>query len=392
MSTVTDIVFDGQLRPASDMPDRVNALLPSPCVQNHAANLHVMPDGELLCVWFGGTQEGIPDISIYLSRLAPGGEHWSEPEKVSDDPTRSEQNPILFDAGHQELWLIYTAQQSGHQDTAIVRRRISHDGGRSWGAIESLFERSGTFVRQPPVILENGDWIVPVFYCRKQPGERWVGNDDISAVLVSSDRGKSWQEHEVPDSAGCVHMNIVPLKQGGLLALYRSRWADYIYRSHSDDGRHWSVPEPTELPNNNSSIQCVALANGDLALVYNHINAEGVTERRTSLYDDIEDSEDHGELIDQPARHGRSAFWGVPRAPMTLAISRDGGEHWPLRLDLETGDGYCMTNDSASRANREYSYPTIVQGADGALHIAFTRFRQCIQYTRLPAHFEPIHS
>jgi predicted neuraminidase len=68
---------------------------------------------------------------------------------------------------------------------------------------------------------------------------------------------------------------------------------------------------------------------------------------------------------------------------MTLAISDDGGLTWPLRRDLETGDGYCITNNSRDGLNREYSYPSIV-GSDGdVLHIAFTRFRQAIEYVRV---------
>ena len=55
---------------------------------------------------------------------------------------------------------------------------------------------------------------------------------------------------------------------------------------------------------------------------------------------------------------------------MTLAISRDGGRSWPWRRNLEEGDGYCMTNNSQQRLNRELSYPSIKQGPDGKLHIA----------------------
>ena len=33
--------------------------------------------------------------------------------------------------------------------------------------------------------------------------------------------------------------------------------------------------------------------------------------------------------------------------------------------------------------NREFSYPSIHQGADGALHIAYTYYRQAIKYVRL---------
>lgn len=78
-----------------------------------------------------------------------------------------------------------------------------------------------------------------------------------------------------------------------------------------------------------------------------------------------------------------TAFWGAPRAPMSLAISEDGGRTWRRRRNLEIGDGYCMTNNSADQRNREYSYPSIVQSQDGALHIAFTWFRQKIKYVRV---------
>ncbi|MFQ3787789.1 sialidase family protein [Halomonas sp. A29] len=362
---------------------RIEAYLPTPCIQNHAAFLHQLHNDDLLCAWFGGTQEGIPDVSIYMARLEAGASAWSQPSKLSHDDSRSEQNPVLFDAPDGSLWLLYTAQLSGHQNTAIVKRRISRDAGRSWDEPAPLVETSGLFIRQPPVILDDGRWLLPVFLCQAAPGERWTGNDDISAVMVSSDAGQSWTQHEVPESRGCVHMNIQKLEDGSLLALFRSRWADHIYLSRSRDGVEWTPPRPTSLPNNNSSIQFTRLANGHLALVYNHSSAKPGAERRTSLYDDIEDSEDHGELAEQSAKAGKAAFWGAPRAPMTLAISEDGGETWPIRRDLEIGDGYCMTNNSADKKNREYSYPTIIRGQDGALHIAFTYFRQRIKYVRL---------
>ncbi|WP_199907824.1 exo-alpha-sialidase, partial [Klebsiella aerogenes] len=134
-----------------------------------------------------------------LSRLPAGTSEWQPATKLSEDPTRSEQNPVLFSTPTGELWLIYTAQLSGHQNTAIVRRRISTDGGRSWGPIDTLFDQAGTFVRQPIVVLPDGAWACPVFLCRTQPGERWVGNDDISAVMISEDQGRTWSRHDVPD-------------------------------------------------------------------------------------------------------------------------------------------------------------------------------------------------
>jgi predicted neuraminidase len=354
-----------------------------------------LKNGDLACAWFGGSQEGAADISIYMSRLPQGSRQWSAPIQLSDDPTRSEQNPVLFPAPDGRLWLLYTAQKAGNQNTAIVRQRISDDNGHSWGPIETLFDTTGTvgiFVRQPLVVLANGDWVLPVFYCKVAPGRRWNGDHDTSGVKISTDQGTTWSDHEVPGSTGYVHMNIEQLRDGSLLALFRSRWADSIYASRStDDGRTWTEPKPTELPNNNSSLQMTQLMDGDLALVFNDVKAGKDTERRVSLYDEIEDED--GPALEamasqrDPAK--RTAFWGTPRAPLTLAISIDGGQTWPVRRNLEVGDGYCLTNNSKDKLNRELSYPSIAQTPDGDLHIAFTYFRQAIKYVRVNAEWVP---
>jgi predicted neuraminidase len=385
----------GLVRPHGDEPGRCEAFLPSPCVQNHAANIMALKNGDLACAWFGGSQEGAADISIYMSRLPQGSRQWSAPIQLSDDPTRSEQNPVLFPAPDGRLWLLYTAQKAGNQNTAIVRQRISDDNGHSWGPIETLFDTTGTvgiFVRQPLVVLANGDWVLPVFYCKVAPGRRWNGDHDTSGVKISTDQGTTWSDHEVPGSTGYVHMNIEQLRDGSLLALFRSRWADSIYASRStDDGRTWTEPKPTELPNNNSSLQMTQLMDGDLALVFNDVRAGKDTERRVSLYDEIEDEDGPAleAMASQQDPAKRTAFWGTPRAPLTLAISIDGGQTWPVRRNLEVGDGYCLTNNSKDKLNRELSYPSIAQTPDGDLHIAFTYFRQAIKYVRVNAEWIP---
>ncbi|WP_454551312.1 sialidase family protein [Klebsiella aerogenes] len=376
----TTPTFDGVIRQHQQDPHLAWVMLPSGCPQNHAANLLPLPDGTLLCVWFGGSQEGKADISVWGARLAPGAASWSEATKLSDDPQRSEQNPVLFQAPDGVLWLLWTAQHAGNQDTAIVRYRQSRDGGKHWGAIATLLDEPGTFIRQPISVMPNGNWLLPVFYCRTRPGEKWVGNDDVSAVKISADGGKSWRDVAVPQSLGCVHMNITPLADGSLAAFFRSRWADHIWYSRSTDfGESWSAPIPTTLPNNNSSIQVTTLSNGDLALVFNNMSAAGASERRASLYDEIEDDDGRKE----PERTGKTAFWGAPRAPMTVAISADGGKSWPWMRNLDEGDGYCMTNNSEQKLNREFSYPSIKQGEDGNLQIAYTWYRQAIKYVRV---------
>src|SRR6476661_442655 len=79
----------GRVGSATDDPERLETFIPSPCVQNHAANIMPLRNGDIGCVWFGGTQEGMADISIYFSRLERGANTWSAAEKLSDDASRS---------------------------------------------------------------------------------------------------------------------------------------------------------------------------------------------------------------------------------------------------------------------------------------------------------------
>lgn len=371
---------DGEIR-AID-PARREAFLPAATVQCHAANLAYLPDGTLTCVWFGGTMEGMGDISIYMSRLAPGASHWSAAEKLSDDPQRSEQNPLLFVAPDGKVWLLYTSQPAGNQDQSIVKRRISTDGGKTFGPVATLCDTPGTFIRQPIVINRHGEWLLPLFRCIGIPGEKWSGDKDFASVLISRDAGQTWSMLDVPDSIGAVHMNIIDLGNDQMVAFYRHRFAEHILRSRSSDaGRNWSAPEPTNLPNNNSSIQAIKLADGRIAVIYNHSNAETSTDRRLSLYDELEEGEP---TVGAPApADRRKAIWGVPRAPVSLAFSSNQGVTFDERRDIELGDGYCLTNNSRDGLNRELSYPSIVAAPDGSLHIAFTYHRRAIKLLQL---------
>ncbi len=377
------IEMDGRLRRGGD--GLASAFLPSPAVQNHAANLALLPDGTLCCVWFGGTMEGSRDISILLSRFDRTAGCWTPAERLSDDPDRSEQNPLLFTAPDGAVWLLHTAQRAGHQNTAFVRRRVSTDGGASFGPAETFLDVPGTFVRQPVATTAEGTLLLPVFRCRALPGAVWRGDADDSAVLVSRDGGASWGEVAVPGSTGCVHMNIVDLG-GELLAAFRSRYADAVHFARSaDGGETWSRPAPGSLPNNNSSIQMTKLASGRLAMVYNHAAATAATAVRASLYDEIEDDGGRGtdRAAEAEAGSGRAAIWGTPRAPLSIALSEDGGRTWPRRRDLATGEGYCLSNNSADGLNREFSYPSILEDADGVLHVAYTHHRRAIRHVML---------
>lgn len=85
--------FDGQLNEAADDPQRLTAMLPSPCPQNHAANLLPLPNGDLMCVWFGGTQEG----SRYLCLLLASEQRQRPLERAAEAFRRS--GPLRAEPG-----------------------------------------------------------------------------------------------------------------------------------------------------------------------------------------------------------------------------------------------------------------------------------------------------
>ena len=372
--------MDGVL---SHRPDgRIEALIPSPMVQNHAAFIERLEDDTLACLWFGGTLEGKSDISIYGSVLLPDAPGWSASMRLSDDAGRSEQNPVLWRDGGGNWQLFHTAQPAGNQDECVVRTRpVVFDGMLRGGEPRDLALPKGSFIRGRFVQRKDGAWMMPVFRCISRPGQRWNGSHDTAAVAISNDNGQTWELSEEPGSIGSVHMTIVPLHGDHMVAFYRRRQSDFVHRSESVDGGFtWSAPAATDVPNNNSSINVIRLKDGRLAMVCNPVSAASSTDRRVSLYDEIEEGDDRPD-----ATGGCAPIWGVLRAPLTLCISADTGKTWPLRAIIDNSSGSCLSNNSVDGRNKELSYPYLLEGNEGELHVAYTYFRRAIKYVRLPA-------
>ena len=136
----------------------------------------------------------------------------------------------------------------------------------------------------------------------------------------------------------------------------RNREAYRIHRSESFDwGETWTEPKPTPLPNNNSSISAAKLASGRIAVAYNPTCT--------------------------PDPHPGKAAWPGLRCPVAVALSEDGGLTFPIIRWMERGEGYM--GDENRTNNKQYEYPYLMQGKDGALHLAYAaRTRQGIKYVR----------
>lgn len=345
--------FDGVIK-QSPVQGMREAYLPTIFASSHAANLLQLSNGDVLCFWFSGTWEGASGVAIVMSRLPAGANRWSEPIVVDQETGKSFQNPVGFEASPTDLWVLHTSQNAdAGQANAVVMLVKSHDNGMTWGRPTILFDKPGSFLRQPLLAISKSKWILPM-YVTPSRGITTGAESNYSVTQITTDSGRTWKECNMAKTNGLVQPSVLKLKNGQYVAFFRSRSSDWIYRSTSTDGCAWSDPQPTVLPNNNSSIQATELRNGDIAIAFNNVQSEVVKGKPQT----------------------------AARKPLTVAISRDEGITWPWARDIETGrPGVGENGHLPDKVGREeYSYPSILQARDGNLDVAFTYRRATIKY------------
>lgn len=338
------------------------AFIPSlPDSTVHAPALIELNNGDLFCVCFSGSFEGNTDICIAGSRFSKENNIWLPLRQLTFDNMHSEQNPSLVRFQDDAIGLVYTSQDArkegkeNMQFTAVIKMQISLDECLTWDTSRIVISEKGTFCRQGIKILSSGRWILGVWNCFD---DNTSNASDYSGVYISDDNGLSWRFSEIPSSRGKVHANIIELGNGKLLSFFRSRQADFIYKSVSYDyGTTWSPVKATSLPNNNSSISAVLLKSGSIAIAYNHSSCP------------------------DPANPSASVWPGL-RCPVAVALSEDEGETWPYIRIIEPGEGYIGRYNRVN--NSQYEYPFILQDSNDMLNIVFAyKNRKCIKHIRL---------
>ena len=302
----------------------------APYPECHAATIAETKQG-LVAAWFGGTKERNPDVCIWVSRLLNG--KWTEAVNVANgiqnDTLRYAcWNPVLYQVTGGDLLLFYKIGPSPAKWKGYVRS--SADGGITWSAQQTLPDGILGPVKNKPVLLNNGDILSP----------SGTENDGAKVHLeLSSDQGKTWRS--TPPIAAdkgikALQPTILFHKGDSLQLLCRSQNRAILQSWSADNGSTWSPLEKTSLPNNNSGIDGVTLKDGRQLLVYNHVLPPG-TEVKGA------------------------------RTPLNVAISND-GKTWYAALILE---------DSPIS---QYSYPSVIQTADGMVHVVYTWRRQRIKH------------
>ena len=285
----------------------------------HASTVLMTQKGELMCAYFAGTRDKDNDVRIWYTVRKNGV--WSLPTQIPSDVEIPHWNPVLYEASNGTICLFYkigyeisdwktmlvTFDENLHPSTP--RELIAGDssGGRGPVKNKPIALSNGTLLA--PASTETGEWLPFV--------DRWE-NGTWQKCAIPTEKGVGLIQPSLWESSpGCVH------------ALMRSDCGK-IYRSDSVDfGKTWSRAYPTDMPNNNSGLDCVRTDDGTLILVCNPNDTN----------------------------------WGK-RTPLTVFVSHDNGVGFCEALCLENDEG-------------EYSYPAVIF-VGKRLYISYTWNRTAI--------------
>lgn len=301
----------------------------------HASTIAETPAG-LVAAWFGGTGEKHKDVGIWLSRHADG--KWTAPVEVANgvQPPAADGkavrhptwNPVLFLPGNGPLLLFYKCGPD--PDAWWGMLMSSMDNGKSWSTPQRLPDNGIGPVKNKPVQLPNGDLL-----CGSSSEDHgWRVHFERTG-----DNGKTWTRTDAVNDGkaiGAIQPSILFTGGDNLLAIGRSRQNRIFQIASPDMGKTWGPMTLGTLPNPNSGTDAVTMKDGRHLIVYNHV----------------------GGLIGQ---------WGGKRSPLNVAVSKD-GRTWQAALVIESEPG------------SEFSYPAVIQSADGNVHVTYTWKRKKVKH------------
>ncbi len=308
--------------------------------QCHASTIVETSTG-LVAAWFGGTRESATDVGIWVSRQVDGC--WSKPVEVADGSEGEDQdyacwNPVLFKSTDGPLMLFYKVGVNPRLWWGALM--TSKDDGKTWSKTRRLGTNNALPkanqnllgpVKNKPLQMKDGSILCPT----STENEGWKVHFE-----VTRDLGETWEViGPIHDASkfNAIQPSILTHADGQLQILCRSQESVVAESWSKDGGKTWGPVTATELPNPNAGTDAVTLADGRHLIVYNHTVRRG------------------------PFPSGR--------AMLNVAISND-GKSWKPVVTLE-------------KDKSEFSYPAVIQAADGKIHITYTFKRQSVKHVVL---------
>ena len=298
----------------------------------HPACLTELANGDLYLVYYGGQGEYARDTAVFGSRLAKGSATWTPPLAIARDPFRSLGNGVVWQAPDGLVWLLYVVRYGETWSTSRIQAKISRDNAATWSDAFMLHEGAGMMVRNRPIVLHDGDYLLPIYHETGNDPEV-VGAESTSLFLRYQKASGLWkQTGAIRSKKGNIQPAVVEISPGRLIA-YSRRGGGYgpttdgwMVRAESTDGGWtWSEGRDSTFQNPNAAVDFLKLASGNLLLVFN----DSMTQR----------------------------------TPLAAALSTDGDATYARRRNIAEGPG-------------DFAYPIVLQGADGRIHAVYTSNRR----------------
>jgi len=302
------------------------------------ASICELPDGRLAAVWYAGSREGARDVAIYFTTQGPGPSGWSEPRAILTPALAARElnrsvkkvgNPAIFSDAAGKLWLLYVTVNVGGWSGSSLNLTTSSDGGLSWAPSRRLtlspFFNVSELVRGRPVPLSDGSWLVPIYH-------EFAGKFAELLWLRETPVGLSATKTRITGGRSAFQPALAPLTTNAALVFLRDCSArKKISAARTDDaGQSWSPPEALDLPNPDSGLAALRLADARILLAFNDSTAN--------------------------------------RSNLRLAVSKDEGRSWRRVATL------------AEEPKAEFYYPFLLQTRDGKIHLVYTWKRKGIKH------------
>lgn len=203
-----------------------------------------LQNGDLYCVFYSGYGHvSTPNDKwpkggrIMAVRSTDSGKTWSKPV-VAIDTDLDDRDPSVTCLKDGTLLLNWFTLH--RNKTAILIAR-SIDNGKTWSKpVQLKLDSPYSFACSAPVRqLADGSLILGL-YCADEKTKKTFG-----ATVRSSDGGKNWKDLAYIGEKADIHLDaetdVVPLKDGKLLAALRSSKVDMHFAVSEDSGKTWGA-------------------------------------------------------------------------------------------------------------------------------------------------------
>ena len=315
----------------------------------HAASLIALKDGAVRAFWFAGSREGAPDVVINTSVFDSQASRWSAPTVVVDR-VGAEQglsryiaklgNPVPARMADGRMQLFFVTVSIGGWAGSSISSMISDDEGLTWGRparlISSPLINLSTLVKSPAMLFVDGRLGLPAYH-------EWIGR---FGEFLRVDANQVIDKRRMSSGRGAIQPVVFSDGPQEAKAFFRqtrpSSKPKQIPTSETKDaGQTWAATKDLEIPNPNSALAALTLANGTRLMVLNNIET------------------------------GRYRLVMVMREPSS--------PQWRVVQVLE--DDESLLNDQ----HREFSYPYLISTNGEDAHLTYTWNRKKIKHVYFPA-------